>query len=48
MPDLTLFEASTPERLIAGIGAGLALGLMREIGIVELRDSGGVLVVFSG
>jgi hypothetical protein len=27
MPDLPLFEASTPERLIAGIGAGLIVGI---------------------
>ena len=26
-PDLPLFAASTPERLIVGIGAGLALGI---------------------
>jgi hypothetical protein len=27
MPDLPLFEASTPERLITGIGAGLIVGI---------------------
>jgi len=31
MPDLPLFDSRTPERLIAGIGAGLSLGLMMEI-----------------
>jgi len=48
MPDLPLFEASTPERLIAGIGEGLALGLMREIGVVVGEGSGDVPGVFSG
>ena len=30
MPDIPLFKASTPGRLNAGIGAGLALGIDEE------------------
>jgi hypothetical protein len=39
LPDLPLSEARTPERLIAGIVAGLTLGMMREIVLVVLEGS---------
>jgi len=39
MPDLTPSESRTPERLIAGIVAGLASGMTREIVLVVLEGS---------
>jgi hypothetical protein len=48
MPDLTLFKDSTPERLIAGIVAGLTFWVRREIVLVELEGSAYVPVIFSG
>ena len=39
MPALPHTKASTPERLIAGIGAGLSLGLMMEIVLVAWEGS---------
>ena len=44
----SLFEAHTPERLIAGIGAGLSLGLMMEIVLVAWEGSAYVTGGFSG
>ena len=46
MPDLPLFETSAPERLIAGIGAGLTFWVRWEIVLVELEGSTYVPVVF--
>ena len=48
MPDLPLFETSAPERLIAGIGAGLTFWVRWEIVLVELEGSGDVLGFFRG
>jgi len=48
MPDLPLFETSAPERLIAGIGAGLTFWVRWEIVLVELEGSAQMPLVFSG
>ena len=47
MTDSTIFEDRTIRRLIVGIAAGLALGMIRDIVLVMFRGSVYMPVVFS-
>jgi hypothetical protein len=46
MVDVTLFEDRTLKRLIVGIAAGLALGMILDIVLVVFRGSAYLPVIF--
>ncbi len=46
MVDVTIFEDRTIKRLIVGIAAGLALGMILDIVLVVFRGSAYMPVIF--